>query len=285
MAPRHDPVSTLWAEYDPRRPRETVEALRQEWLRAAPRPVKNIKASQQQLQQTVGIPVPVLKALGQSLAKQVKSVEHALPLAKALWVEGGREGRVVAVQPLGRLGVLAPAKLVSELRALCATCLTWEDADLFAMYALEPLVLKQPEAHLATLRAWTDDESPWVRRAAVTVAGRLAMKKRGALVPECLRLVERLLGDDALDVKRATSFALRLAARGDLDAVAKFLDTHVPPRDAAATWVLCDAIRSMSKAFLPKLRFLAPRYRRWAAADVSATERRSIEAAAKLLER
>jgi hypothetical protein len=87
------------------------------------------------------------------------------------------------------------------------------------------------------------------------------------------------------DVKKATSFAIRLAARGEPAPVRDFLARHVPPQDPAATGVLCDAIRRLTKKLLPQFAPLLPRYEQWAADPaLSGRERRSVESAVKILQ-
>jgi hypothetical protein len=128
---------------------------------------------------------------------------------------------------------------------------------------------------------WLGDENKWVQRTGVTVVGRLPMK-RPAYTARCLALTERLLHVQDHDVRRAVSFAIRLSARGEIGPVRDFLARHVPPQDPAATWVLCDAVRSMTKGFLPQLASLQPLYERWAADPaLSARDRRSVESAVR----
>jgi hypothetical protein len=110
--------------------------------------------------------------------------------------------------------------------------------------------------------------------------------KHPAYTTRCLELTERLLLDEEVDVKKAVSFAIRLAARGEVGPVCEFLARHVPPEDPAATWVLCDAIRSMTKKLLPEFAPLLPLYEQWAADPaLSAKDRRSVESAVKTLRR
>jgi hypothetical protein len=60
----------------------------------------------------------------------------------------------------------------------------------------------------------------------------------------------------------------------------------VPPENPAATWVLCDVIRSMTKKFLPEFAPLLPKYQAWAGdASLSAKERRSVESAVNILKK
>ena len=87
-----------------------------------------------------------------------------------------------------------------------------------------------------------------------------------------------------MDVKKAVSFAIRLCARGEVAPVRDFLARHVPPQDPAATWVLCDAVRSMAKKLLPEFASLLTLYEQWAADPaLDKKDRRSVESAVKVL--
>jgi 3-methyladenine DNA glycosylase AlkD len=277
-------VNAILTTYDPTAPRSAADALRELWLQFEPKSIEGIKAEQREQQETIGIPVPVLKSIGKAIGKVArKRVDDFIPLAHLLWDDYGREGRVVAVHFLGPMELADPETVVLLLIGMCRTCLTWEDADQFAMYALEPVVRREPETWLPTVGPWLADESKWVRRAGITVIGRLAMKQP-ALALRCLELAERLLLDEEVDVRRAVSFAIRLTARGNAAAVRDFLARHVPPQDPAATWVLCDAIRSMGKKLLPEFATLLSLYEAWTAdPSLSARDHRSIESAVKVL--
>jgi 3-methyladenine DNA glycosylase AlkD len=166
---------------------------------------------------------------------------------------------------------------------LCRTCITWEDADQLSMRALEPIVRKDPEGWLPALEPWLEDKNKWVRRAGITVAGRLTMK-HPEYTARCLTMAASLLSDPETDVKRAVSFAIRLSTRGDPSETVKFMETQVPPPQAEATWVLCDVIRSMTKKFLPSFKPLLPKFERWAADPTLAyKDRRSVKSAIKVL--
>jgi hypothetical protein len=168
---------------------------------------------------------------------------------------------------------------------LCQDCFTWEDCDRLAMDALEPIVRKEPEKWLEAMEPWLEDENKWLRRAGVTVIGRLAMK-HPAYTSRCLKMTERLLWDEDMDVKRAVSFAIRISVRGEVEPVYEFMKRHVPPENPSATWALCDVIRSMGKAFLSEFIPLLPLYESWAATPTLNTkDRKSIESAIKALQR
>jgi len=277
-------LAPILATYDPTALQATADQLRDLWLQFEPKSVAGIKAALREQQETVGIPVPVLKAIGQGLRKPARQrIDDFIPLARLLWEAYGREGRGVAVVFLGAMELAAPERVVPLLQELCRTCVTWEDADRLAMDALEPIVRRHPEVWLNALEPWLVDENKWVRRAGITVVGRLPMK-HPAYTTRCLELAGRLLFDEETDVKKASSFAIRLAARGEIAPVRDFLERHVPPEKPAATWVLCDAVRSMTNKFLPQFASLLPLYEDWAAdPSLNARDRRSIESAVKTL--
>jgi hypothetical protein len=201
-----------------------------------------------------------------------------------LWEHYGREGRVVTLPVLGAMELTDPKAILPLLMDLCRDCLTWEDCDRLAMDALEPIVRKEPEKWLDAMAPWLVDKNKWVRRAGVTVIGRLAMKHPAYMAP-CLKLIEQLLWDEDMDVKRAVSFAIRLSARGEVGPVYEFMKRHVPPENPAATWVLCDVIRSMGKAILAEFVPLLPLYEQWATdPTLNNKDRKSIESAIKTLQ-
>jgi 3-methyladenine DNA glycosylase AlkD len=268
--------------YSPADPDSTAVALHAVWLQATPTGIDLVKAEQFLGLKTAGTPVAVLKAMGKEIGKEArKRVADFIPLAWHLWDEYGREGRIVAVTFLGPMELAAPEEVMPVIYQLAQTCMAWEDCDQLAMTALEPIVRRDPEGYLDRVAAWVTDENKWVRRAAITVIGRLPMK-RADRTTRCLELVEPALGDSDLDVKRALSFAIRASARGQIAPVCDFVLTHRDAADPDSIWVLCDVIRSMTKAFLPQFADLLPVYEAWLEA-ADARTRRSVESAIKTL--
>ena len=195
-------LTEILKKYDPEKPKVAADKLRNLWLQYDPKSIEVIKPSLREQQETIGIPVPILKSIGKEISKIARNqVDDYLPLIQLLWDEYGREGRVVATIPMGAMELTCPEKIVPLLREMCRTCLTWEDVDRLAMDALEPIVRKKPEEWLSATESWLDDESKWVRRAGVIVIGRLPLK-RPDYARQCLGLIERLLYDEDEDVKK-----------------------------------------------------------------------------------
>lgn len=200
-------VQGILSNHDPSKPHATADSLRALWLQFEPKSTAGIKAELREEQETIGTPVPVLKAIGKTISPEAKKhVDAFLPLTRLLWDDYGREGRVVALIPLGEMELVEPEVVMPLLKEICRTCITWEDADRLAMDALEPIVRKEPEHWLHAMEPWLVDENKWVRRAAAIVVGRLPMKKP-AYTARCLSMLERLLYDEEADVRKAVSFA------------------------------------------------------------------------------
>ncbi len=279
-------VASITKSYTAHKPDVTAKALRKYWLGFAPnKGIQLIKASQREQIEMVGIPIPILKAIGTEIAKVArKNVSDFLPLAQLLWDEHGREGRFVALLVLGAMELIEPERLVPLLRNLCRQCVSWEDADRLAMDAVEPIVRKHPERWVKEMEAWLDDGNAWVRRASITIIGRLPMK-HPAYVSQCLGLAGQLLSDTDLDVRRAASFAIRTCARVNPKLACKFLKEQVPAADSAAVWVLCDVIKSMDHRIIGEFAALLPRYKKWSEApEIGNKDKRSIESAMKVLQ-
>lgn len=59
-----DTVAFALADYVPSDPEPVAIQLRQLWLQFEPKSMGGIKAEQRELQETTGIPVPVLRVIG-----------------------------------------------------------------------------------------------------------------------------------------------------------------------------------------------------------------------------
>jgi 3-methyladenine DNA glycosylase AlkD len=279
-------------DYDAADPALMANALREIWLASAPA-APELQPEEKKLirdwgikdphYEAVGTPVPVLRAIGNEVGKQGrKHVADFLPLARLLWEQYGREGRIVSVVALGPMELADPKAVVPAVYEMAKTCMFWEDCDQLAMRAWEPVLRRDPDAWLEPFGAWVADDNKWVRRAALTALGRLPMQQP-EYAARCVALVAPALGDADTDVKRALSFALRLCARGEVEPVRQLILDHRDATDADSLWVLCDVIRSLWTALLPEFVDLLPIYQIWLD-TAEPRARRSVEGVIRVLE-
>jgi 3-methyladenine DNA glycosylase AlkD len=278
-------TASLLHEYLPDTPAVTAGELKNFWLEFEPnRGIDLISIEQRQKFEAAGTPVPVLKAIGDEIAKWArKDADKFLPLVRLLWDSYGREGRIIALIPLGAMELIDPSRILPLIKEMCAQCNSWEEADRLAMDALEPIVRKHPDQWLRKLEGWLADENKWVRRAGITVIARIPMKFP-ALTGQCLAYAGLLLSDEDLDVKRAVSFDIRLCAKANPGLVVTFLENHVPGKDPSSIWLLSDVIRSMDKKLLPHFSPLRSRFQQWRESPgLTAKDQRTLDSAVKVL--
>ena len=90
-----DQVRSILATYNPKAPHVTATLLRDYWVQFEPKSIAVIKAEQREQQETLGVPVPVLRFIGAEVGQAAgKDVDAYLPLTTVLWDKYGREGRV-----------------------------------------------------------------------------------------------------------------------------------------------------------------------------------------------
>ncbi|HSJ57682.1 MAG TPA: DNA alkylation repair protein [Anaerolineae bacterium] len=272
--------------YEPDAAGTVANGLQGIWVRAAPvrrpEPGEDYGPGEAGLDAT-GVPVPVLRAVGKEIGRHARRrVADFVPLIERLWAHYGREGRIVAAVALGSMELAEPDLIVPVIYELAQRCAYWEDCDQLAMKALEPVLRKDPDAWIDRIGAWVTNDNKWVRRAALTALGRLPME-RPEYTARVVPLLAPALGDPDRDVKRALSFALRVAARGEAEPVKQFIRDRQGVTDADSLWVLSDVARSMTPSLRPEFAGLLPLYHRWLDTAEPAA-RRSVEAAVRVLE-
>ena len=110
----------LLAAYNPADPTATAAQLRDLWLQAEPKSTAGVTAEQRAQQEHVGTPVAALKLIGKECGKLAKKrVDDFIPLARLLWDDYGREGRIVSVHILGPMELTAPDTLLPLIMDLC----------------------------------------------------------------------------------------------------------------------------------------------------------------------
>ena len=108
----------LVTEYDPRAPDDTAAALEALWslVPAKEGGARLVKAEIREKLRVIGVPVPALSEIGKEIGKVArKRVDDFLPLARLLWDDYGREGRLVACTFLGPMELAAPDQIMPAI--------------------------------------------------------------------------------------------------------------------------------------------------------------------------
>lgn len=259
-----------------------AKALEELWLKGEVKTTGLITEELRKKLKVVGTDVGVLKTIGQVVGKYAKKdLDKFVPLSQTLWNQYGLEGRVVAAHILSAMNLINPEKILSVSKNLLGTCVTWGECDNMA-YAVEPIFRKDPENYLDKLHPWLVNKNKWIKRVALNVIARLPMKQP-KYTRKALNMIIPCLEYDDNDVRRTCSFAIRLSARGSIKDSHDFIKDNLGGNNPTKIWIFCDAIRSMTKSFLPKFKDLLPNYQKWLQSTKDTKSKKSLEAAIKLL--
>lgn len=261
-----------------------AQKLEELWLKAEKKTTGLIKEELQEKLKVVGTDVNILKAIGQTVGKEAKKeIDNYVLLSEILWNKYGLEGRVVAAHILSFLNEKEPDKIISVCYNLLQSCISWGECDNMT-YGVEPVIRKKPKENLDRLIPWLTDENKWIKRAALNVLARLPMKQP-SFTRQALDMIIPCLDYEDNDVRRTCSFAIRMSARGNIKSTYKFIEENVGGENANKIWIFCDAMRSMTKQFLPEFKPLLPLYKKWLDEIQNPKSGKSIKAAIKLLEK
>ncbi len=177
----------------------------------------------------LGLPTPTYREVAQSLGRQIadRPADQVLALALALQTTGVHEARQVAYELLGARRDVSRLLDRSTLEALGAGLDNWVSVDTFGVL-LAGRALRERRLTEADLLAWAGSSDRWWRRAALVSTTGWNQRSRGGRgeVPGTLRVCAALVEDRDDMVVKALSWALRMLAHWDPEAVRGFLDAH-----------------------------------------------------------
>jgi 3-methyladenine DNA glycosylase AlkD len=182
----------------------------------------------------LGVSVGVMRAFAKRLGK-----DHQLALA--LWKTGGYEARMMAIF-VDEPPLVTPA----QMDRWCRDFDSWAICDTACFHLFD----RTPHA-LTKVRAWSEHEGEFQKRAAFALLASLALHDKGspdAPYLRCLPLIERAAVDHRNFVKKSVGWALRAIGKRSPELRAAAL--QVAQRLAAsgqpgARWVSNDAIRGL----------------------------------------
>jgi 3-methyladenine DNA glycosylase AlkD len=172
----------------------------------------------------LGLRRPEVRRLTRAAATAHPAEPEALiATARDLWDSATyREERYAAQDLLGMRWSRGRLELLDLHRHMALTGAWWDHVDEVA-HRIADLVDSHPDAMATVLRAWSTDDSRWVRRLAI-----LGQLGRGERVDRQMLtdVIEPNVDDLEFFVRKAIGWALREVARHDPDWVRGFVATH-----------------------------------------------------------
>jgi 3-methyladenine DNA glycosylase AlkD len=204
-----------------------------------------------------------LRFIGKEIIKVIKNNAYEqLQLVKILWDNYGKEGRLIAVYILSQINIEKPDETLPFIKELTKKCSLSEECDNIAIKTMEPVVINNIKIYLDVLNVWSRDENKWIRRSAITLAGRIPMKKPDNTI-DSLKIIRNCLCDKDMDVLKSVSLALRLSTRGNIKIVEDFIKSNIVGDNDSKIWVFTDFVINLNKQNLLSLNKLYTYYLDW----------------------
>jgi 3-methyladenine DNA glycosylase AlkD len=186
---------------------------------------------------TLGVPIPVLRALARHLRP-----DH--PLALRLWRSGIHEARILATMIDDPLRVTAV-----QLERWLADLDSWDVCDQLCANLLEDVPLARRR-----MTVWARRKPEFIRRAGFVLMARIAVSDKGAADEtflDCLAFIQRNGADGRNMVRKGVNWAIRQIGKRNSrlhQAAVATAEAFAAHRDASIRWIGTDALREFRSA-------------------------------------
>lgn len=240
-----DPTSIPPPRALPSEPSALVSRLLHELeLRASPENVDGMARYGISTEGTLGVSVPVVRALARSATTALnKDPDARHEVAASLWKTGVHEARIMA-------SLVDDPGLVSEsqMESWVADLDSWDVCDL-----LMNNLFRRTERAWSKAAEWSMRTAPYVKRAGFVLMATLAVHDKAAdddRFRPMLALVEQGACDERNDPKKGANWALRQIGKRSAPLNAEAIETAerilaTQADSAAARWVARDALREL----------------------------------------
>ena len=183
---------------------------------------------------TLGVPIPVLRALARGLRP-----DH--PLALGLWRSGIHEARILATMIDDPLRVTAV-----QMESWLADVDSWDVCDQLCANLLEDVPLARRR-----MTVWARRKPEFIRRAGFVLMARIAVSdKRAAdeIFLDLLAFIQRHGADGRNMVRKAVNWAIRQIGKRNTRlnrAALSTAEVFVAHRDPSVRWIGTDALREL----------------------------------------
>ncbi len=213
--PKQDLLTALLADLPPQpTPEQLVEHVTHIFEQLAnPEDAEGVSRYMPGMDNTYGLRVPQMRAVGKSVAKAYKKdPELCRAIARTSWPRGSREHRLFAAFLLDSIK-LTPAERWALGLEFLPGVRTWEDCDQLCA-AVSGRALAEDPAYMDQVETWLTNANFWVRRAALVSTVYLRRAKyppdlARALSVRALAMCAALLGDPEPYVHKAIDWATR----------------------------------------------------------------------------
>ncbi|MCD6512041.1 MAG: DNA alkylation repair protein [Thermoplasmata archaeon] len=164
-----------------------------------------------------------------------------------LWKRGGREGRLIVIAALQKLSRAEYGKVKKFALDTMDDISDWEICDQMALRVVSNLALIDENEIFSMLKKETNSKNVWRRRrlAAATLPAYIITRKEESR--KCLDLLDGLMKDESMDVKKAVAWALREITKKDEESVFHILKKWAEESDRNIAYMLRNGMKKLSE--------------------------------------
>ena len=194
----------------------------------------------------LGVPIPILRVISVEIGKFIqKEPTRAEVLLKTIWDEGSFEARQIAGKSLEKFGPKNPKICLAFLSSVLPDLDNWANCDNLAMCGVRSIVCLGTENVLPLSERWIKDKNKWIKRfGVVSLLGYQKIK----VTDKVFRILDYVMKENELDVKKAVSWILREITKRNPNEVVKFLMKWAKASPSKDTkWIIKDGLKKLSK--------------------------------------
>ena len=191
-----------------------------------------------------GVPKPVLWIIASEIGKFIiENPQKAFSVLEIIWNEGSFEAKQLVGKSLEKFASKNPKDTLNFIVSLLSDIDNWSICDCLAMYAIEPIVYSKPKLVLPLSEKWIKSKNKWIRRfGVVTLRGYKNIKA----TDKVFKILNLVMNDENLEVKKAISWILREITKGNPDDVKEFLSKLAKTNLSKNTkWIIKDGIKKL----------------------------------------
>ncbi|MCD6490928.1 MAG: DNA alkylation repair protein [Candidatus Njordarchaeia archaeon] len=208
---------------------------------------------------------PVMNAIGKELGilmmKDNDKFDKLLKLWKISFRDAkkgefatttGRELRYIVINALGSISKKEYENSKKFVLGILGDLRDWEMVDTLGLRVIVNLAKSNKEEIFSTLEKWTSHKNKWVRRLSVASLPPI-IRSMPNEAENCLKIIEKLMNEQDIDVKKAVAWALREISKRDPNAVYKFLTGYLDTINKDTLWIIREGMKKLPSEFQKKL--------------------------------
>ena len=196
-----------------------------------------------------GVPIPILNIISKEIGKWgQKNPTIVLSLLQLMW-QGSHEEKFIVTKSLEKIGKADFENSLKFIESIIDDITTWDICDTLASSGMKNIITSKPDEILPLCEKWINNEKKWIRRFGVVSLIPLIriFPKEYQIGDQELKIVEKLMNDEEMDVKKGVAWILREISKKDQKLIYDFLLNHATTKNKSTKWIINNAMRKLSE--------------------------------------